>query len=238
MAITMKYGYSVQDVAEQVGLSSADVSVAKSLDSHDVYFEGGIPSTTIKSKEGVSLGVAQIKPEALINLMTGKLGPAGKKILAGALHKAILKSKTKLQEQSPDTKTASTVLPSVPPQLSLENPIPLRNATELLQAVVGTSASSVYFCIAISEPVKIAARVTAENRLAFRLDGSGVKSHHESLLALGMQESSHGHYSMHLDCDSDEMVRKAIGSLMFALRINFDKICLNVEMLKGKGVGG
>lgn len=102
----------------------------------------------------------------------------------------------------------------------LNLPVKLRDAKDLGQAVFGTSKGSVYWTIAVSERVKIAARVQGTS-ISIRAEGEPIGTEIAALKASGLTPASEGHYSMHLEAGQVPVAR-VLGAFLLGVGIPFD----------------
>lgn len=117
---------------------------------------------------------------------------------------------------------------------ALNDPIKLRDAVDLGQAVYGTSKGSIYWTIAVSERVKIAARIVPSGvnaTLSLRAEGLPNQQEQSLLLATGMSKSAEGHWSMHLECGSVPVAR-VVGAWLMGVGIDFDQQVTAANQLK------
>jgi hypothetical protein len=119
--------------------------------------------------------------------------------------------------------------------------VPLREATQLHQRIKGTDSSSVYHVIAIGRDVIVAARIKNNHNVAIRAE---IIPHHASkaaqaaqkgLIFAGLDKKNGGHYSLHLDAPDFNMVKRSIGSILFATEINFDGVSTSMSAIQGEG---
>jgi len=93
--------------------------------------------------------------------------------------------------------------------------VKLVNASLLYQPVTGSSNSSRYFCIGITDHVKIAARYRGTT-LSLRVEGK-VNPMQGQLKSLGFEVKKDGYMSVHLEVDNDIVAAKVIGSVLVGL---------------------
>lgn len=120
--------------------------------------------------------------------------------------------------------------------------VPLAEATMLHQPVLGTSDGSRYHVIAISDKVAVAVRIKKNNNMAIRAvcrdhPNTKVAQHAKvGFVAAGLKKANTGgHYSIHLEPETFIMVKKCIGSILFAMGGNFSAISDRVAELVGVG---
>ncbi len=113
-------------------------------------------------------------------------------------------------------------------------PVRLKDANQIYQAVKGTDSTSRYFVVALSDDLKIAARLLG-TKLSVRVEGD-VQKHATQLGQLGMMvNADKGYASVHMICDTENLLRRAIGSVLTGLDIEFTTGVPKVSLLSGKG---
>jgi hypothetical protein len=110
----------------------------------------------------------------------------------------------------------------------------LSDAKKLFQPVMGSDPKSTYFCVALSNDIKIAVRIKTNQKVSIRAEGIGLSIHKTALLAAGLNGDT-GHYSVHLGCGSDDLARKAVGAVLFGTGIKFDQVATDLSGIWGKG---
>jgi len=102
-----------------------------------------------------------------------------------------------------------------------ELPSKLAEAGKLYQPVKGTSAGSVYATVALSETMKVAARVGSD-KLSIRVEGLCITDPKvvKKLIEIGFTESKGTHFSMHLSC-GNVPVERVIGAILGSLGREF-----------------
>lgn len=117
-----------------------------------------------------------------------------------------------------------------------DTPVPLSEATKLRQPVKGSDSKSVYFCIALGEGINMAVRVKANHRVSIRCEGEDIADYSQVLKEAGLGKAGDQHWSLHLDAQNKALVRKTVGSLLFATGISWKAIMPDVAQLIGEGV--
>jgi hypothetical protein len=107
-----------------------------------------------------------------------------------------------------------------PPVKYTGNPVPLKNALLLGQPVLGTSPSSVYYTVAMSQRIKMAIRLSG-GTMSVRVEGKPTEAEVKTLAAAGLSGHSSKHYSMHLNVD-DVPPARVLGALLLGIGIEFD----------------
>lgn len=105
--------------------------------------------------------------------------------------------------------------------------VPLAHATELLQKVRGTDASSTYYAVALSDRMKVGARVK-NTALSLRLEGPMSEMDKKKAESVGFLQSSQGHLSVHIDC-KNVPPHAVLGGMLFRLGVSFPHIVTNAE---------
>jgi ribosomal protein L7/L12 len=107
--------------------------------------------------------------------------------------------------------------------------IPLKDAKALGQKVKGTSAGSVYHCIAVGKHIRIAARVQQDS-LSLRAEWSGAtQAELKKLQGVGLQ--MHKEYaSMHFALNSVPLGR-VIGGILMDLGLEFDQQVSSINQM-------
>lgn len=116
-----------------------------------------------------------------------------------------------------------------------DTPVPLAQASKLMQPVTGTSGGSVYNVIALGEHAKVAVRIKKDNDVAIRvvpLTSTGKSA----CVNAGLDEKGNGtHYSIHLHPDSKALVNKCVGAVLFAMDLDWYGVIGNMSDLVGVG---
>lgn len=125
--------------------------------------------------------------------------------------------------------------PSVKPKAPVmpAGVVALKDATQIGQKVKGTDAHSVYLCIALSERVKLAARVQSiadGASVSIRAEGPFNAEIRNALKAASMNPSTQGHYSIHFQTNGVP-VGRVIGAFLMGLGVDFDEQIKNVKQI-------
>jgi len=109
--------------------------------------------------------------------------------------------------------------------------IKLKDAKALGQQVHGTSSGSVYYCIAYTDHVKVAARLYKSGSISIRAEWDGqpdkVKEELKKLEEGGIQmKSSQGYGSIHFDA-TDVPLQRVIGAFLVGTGINWKAAVMN-----------
>ena len=120
--------------------------------------------------------------------------------------------------------------------------MPLKEATALYQRVHGTSGGSVYVAIAISENLRVAARIKGP-KLSVRVEGVFSAQAKEALASQGIQfkgaaeASGYDYASGHYDCGLVPPER-VVGAILFGCGLPFDTPIPNMQKVRELGKGG
>lgn len=134
---------------------------------------------------------------------------------------------------SPSAETAAEVVDKITKPKE-DVVMDLNDAVALKQPVKGTNAGSVYHTIALGPHAKVAVRIKADNDVAIRvqpLNGQGTAA----CAAAGLDMKKEGHYSIHLHPESESLISKTVGAVLFALSLPWTAIVTDVMPLKGVG---
>ena len=104
---------------------------------------------------------------------------------------------------------------------NLNSPEKLADASQMYQPVRGTSTGSVYSVVALSDLIKVAARVTGQ-KLSMRVEGKGIESQKiaDKLTEMGFAPTAGSHYSMHMAC-GEVPADRVIGAILAGLGVEF-----------------
>lgn len=196
-----------------------------------------------------------VLPVSTTGLLKGSVDDAAKKVASDcliALVKAVFKKLSesalqKVADTSPfSTKGEGKVEKGTPPLQSIAKPEPtkpsppkpiptkpikLAEATILCQPVKGTSDGSVYYVVAISPSVKMAARIKKNGTISFRIEGKPSKEEVNLIQMSGMTPSGSSHWSIHFDPLSVPVAR-CVGAFIMGLGINFTEQITSINQIK------
>lgn len=99
----------------------------------------------------------------------------------------------------------------------------LRDANQMYQPVLGTSAGSRYYLVAANEDIRIAARYLP-HKLSIRIEGPGLDKHTKAISAAGI-DVHHGkeYASIHLSVGTDvTLANKTLGAVLLGLGVPLD----------------
>ena len=114
-------------------------------------------------------------------------------------------------------------------------PIELEKADKLHQPVFGTSTGSIYHVIALGKHANVAVRIKKGNDIAIRVAPFNVEAR-SACAAAGLDAKNGGsHYSIHLHPDSESLVNKTVGAVLFAMGLSWDAVATNPMALMGAG---
>jgi hypothetical protein len=118
--------------------------------------------------------------------------------------------------------------------------VKLSEATKLYQPVRGTDADSIYHAVAIGEKLNVAARIKKDHAVTIRVEGAALQD--DSMVKLKYNLVNAGltskdtHCSIHLSTASDDLTRKSIGAMIFAIGYPFKEIATDLTPIWNKGV--
>jgi hypothetical protein len=118
-----------------------------------------------------------------------------------------------------------------PKKVNLKDVVQLRTASVVGQMTRGTSPGSIYRAVAISQRLKVAARING-SEVSLRAEGVPNAFEKGKLKALGFSETAsltdNGYWSVHLDCTGIPSPR-VIGAVLMDLGISFDQQAKNLK---------
>jgi ribosomal protein L7/L12 len=127
-------------------------------------------------------------------------------------------------------KANSLSMPGVSKAEPVPSIIPLRDAKALGQKVRGTSAGSIYRCIAYNSRVKVAVRLPGGDQISFRVEWQNPTSTElENLKQAGLNLKSE-YASLHLNAEGVPQGR-VIGAMLLGMGIDFDELITNPNKL-------
>lgn len=112
--------------------------------------------------------------------------------------------------------------------------VKLAEVTNICQPVRGSSEGSVYYSIAISPEVKIAARIKSDGNISLRAEPANSEFDPNvatKLKTIGMKPSGNGYMSVHFDSMGVPPAR-IIGAFLLGLDIEFTEQVTNLNQLK------
>lgn len=127
-----------------------------------------------------------------------------------------------------------TYIPSTYAEIT-DTPCALGDATALRQPVRGSDSTSVYFCVAIGTGVNLGVRIKPNLKASIRVEGPKIQDYVLQLANAGLSAAGSGHYSTHLEGKNKELVRKTIGSLLYATGIQWTAVMTDIDQLIGEG---
>lgn len=117
--------------------------------------------------------------------------------------------------------------------------VKLSVADHLYQPVKGSDPDSKYFCIALSEGLKVGVRLKGSQptKISFRVEGSSLKNNpvKSKLLEAGLT-GSESHFSVHMVAASKDLTLKSVGALLYGIGCKFDAVGTDLEKIWNKGV--
>ena len=114
----------------------------------------------------------------------------------------------------------------------------LKDCTELYELCKGTNSSSRYVTVGISPTLNLAVRLKSiPGKMAVRVEGSALQdaSFKGELNSLGLPTSSAGHCSMHVMVSNENLAAKTLGSIWFAIPVNWLSAIPELDKVVGKG---
>ena len=111
--------------------------------------------------------------------------------------------------------------------------VPLSEAAALLQPVKGTDDASTYYAVALSQDMKVGARVR-KTALSIRIEGNLTKADEIRAGTAGFTKSSEGHLSVHMDCKNVPPIA-VLGGMLFRLGTTFDQVLTNEKEFPHEG---
>lgn len=115
-----------------------------------------------------------------------------------------------------------------------------KEAKYIHQPVKGTSSDSVYHVIGIGPELVVAARIRKDFDTAIRVELKNPDSNEGQLLkhrlsTAGFATKHQGHFSLHLEPDSEAMAQKCVGAMLFSLGKDVQEVSLRVDQIIGAG---
>ena len=240
MAINMNvpedYGY---DIALLFGVSPSLIAAAKAC---GVSITPGTGKFTVTGKDGVTLGIIQVKSTAITLAKSGSMGPASKSALKAQFVAALSPAKITATPTADDVfNFAETLQPATPgatyaPVTPVKVPptvVPLSAAVAVEQPVSGTSSGSVYYVVAVLDGLALAMR-SKSGRLSLRAEGVSLSSYEHKLKSLGFNVKPGKYASVHFDVPEVELVYKTVGAVIGGLGFSKVKAMADVTKLVGK----
>ena len=111
--------------------------------------------------------------------------------------------------------------------------VALYDAQALLQPVRGTDEDSTYYAVALSNTIKVGARVK-KTALSIRIEGDMTKADEIRASSAGFTKSSSGHMSVHVDCKAVPPMA-VLGGMLFRLGTSFDQVVTNEKEFPHEG---
>lgn len=193
-----------------LGQALAD-TLGQIKDEYGDLLEGIDPSEVIAANK------APPKPSTL-----GKLPP----LPAGNVADLSPSTKAKLVEMTEEQKAISAGkktgmwLPFPEEKMKTAPLTKLRDANQMYQPVLGTSAGSRYYLVAANKDIRVAARYMP-HKLSIRIEGPGIGKYGKAIQQAGL-DLHHGkdYASIHLDVGSDlTMANKTLGAILLGLGV-------------------
>lgn len=114
-------------------------------------------------------------------------------------------------------------LPFPEEQMTKAPLIKLRDANQMYQPVLGTSAGSRYYVVAANADIRVAARYLP-GKLSVRIEGTGLAKYQKAISGAGIDVHSGKDYaSVHLQVGTDPVLaNKTLGAVLLGLGIELD----------------
>lgn len=169
--------------------------------------------------------IASVQLSALINTILNKLPVTTVKQAS----EAIISSATKGAEES-----VQSIAKPKPSKPIPTEPVKLITADTLCQPTKGTSGGSIYYVVALSPSVKMAARIKKHGTISFRIEGTPSKEEVKKIQEAGMVQSGPSHWSVHFDSVNVPIAR-CVGAFILGLGINFTEQITSINQIKIEG---
>lgn len=217
--------------------------------------------TVLNPETGVLTTVATLNVQAIIAIKKGTLPDDQAMKLKTAITAGILA--VQMEKDQPKPKNPAALKPSIlgklpdlpkagtlaqAPSVQVWPEFPagamttaprvkLRDAEKMYQPVFGSSEDSRYYLIAGRADLKIAARWAAPT-LSIRIEGKGLYNYKTAIMEAGLDSKGLGpnsdYTSMHLECGSEVVARKALGALLVGTNIVFGTPYPQLSVISGK----
>lgn len=174
-------------------------------------------STLMISTKGASPAQGMVLSKALVEAITNMGWSAVDNIEAPAPMPGKMTEAIKAMEAQAK---ASAPLGKDPLWNRLNLPkVKLADATGLGQRVEGTSGGSTYYVVALSDKLKVAARVQS-NKGSFRAEGTVTPEASAALTAMGVSHNPGGHWSAHFGLDAVP-IERVVGAFLTSTDVAF-----------------
>lgn len=141
---------------------------------------------------------------------------------------------TNYNKHMKDTPAPSQPVGVIEPEKNMNlEPVPLLQATKILQPVHSTSAGSKYYCVALGKDVNMAARMKTQTSVSIRIEGDIEKV--KPLLSMVGVDLKDGYASMHLSTSDYPDAAKIVGSVIFGMGKTFHQTTTDITSLYGEG---
>lgn len=171
----------------------------------------------IRSEHGDAL--AKLDPTEIIAANKAPAKPTALSKLPPLAPTLSADTKEKLEAIAPVKKTGMW-LPFDQAKMKTAPLTKLRDATQMYQPVLGTSAGSRYYLVAANKDLRVAARYMP-HKLSVRIEGPGFSKYVPEIKKAGIEvHGAKGYASIHLDVGSDPtMANKTLGAILLGLGI-------------------
>lgn len=204
-----------------------------------------LPASTTSLMKGttdpVTFEASAVQLIALLNEVTEAVsGGASSGTVTGSMSskmpsfqtvpKAAVGNGSQTSYKVPESKAAPSTPAGEEPKPT-STPIRLREAEAIGQPVRGSSGGSIYYTVAISNRVKLAARVIGHGKVSIRAEGLPSDYEVQRLEACGMSKAGAEHWSIHFD-QSNVPVSRILGAFVMGLEIDFQRQVTNANQIK------
>jgi len=196
------------------GLHKAQVEVTSSFTTLTLKAKSGSPELTIQLGTTVN------------NIVKGTLSPQIKQAVKGTVESNIQKFLLG-SAYGASTQTLKQIKPHVPSK----SPVQLKDATEMYQAVKGTSAGSVYYVIAMNDTLRVATRILS-HRVSIRVEGKLTAEVSNALSKVEISTHDGGYASGHFELTNGVDAGRVIGAVLLGSGLQFTTPLPDVKFLE------
>ena len=122
-----------------------------------------------------------------------------------------------------------TEIPKVITEVLNMDQVKLVDAQTQYQKVFGTSNGAIYYAIALFSDLKIAIKIK-DTTVSIRAEGD-IPKYKSNLEAGGLSIKGSGYASVHLNCNSGLMLKRAVGASLMSMGVAFDTPIPNLSYL-------
>ena len=194
-----------------------------------------LPASTTSLMKGttdpVTFEASAVQLIALLNEVTAVVsGGVATPAPVAPMPKAAVGNGAQTSYKVPEPKAAPSTPAGEEPKPT-STPIRLREAEAIGQPVRGSSGGSIYYTVAISPRVKLAARVIGHGKVSIRAEGLPSDYEVQRLEACGMSKAGAEHWSIHFD-QSNVPVSRILGAFVMGLEIDFQRQVTSANQIK------